>query len=110
MVESRLLYEASEEENEHTAAEFLCSQGGDGVTMEVLSLNEPSKKVRSSIEKGRTRRWVVRKVYLDSKGEIKVERWSVKSAVDYVCTPGELLCDLGRVQLCFSDSLTFAHL
>ena len=89
MVETRLLYEAYEDETEQVAAEFLCSQGAHNATMEIQSLNDPQFKVMASIEKGRTRRWVVRKVFLDSKSPVKVERWSVKSSVDYKCTPGE---------------------
>ena len=90
VVETRLYYEAYEEEFVHTAAEFLCARGGVDM-MEVHSTADNAEKVTKAVEGANQRRWVVKKVFLDNRSPCRVERWSVKSYVDYVCTAGELL-------------------
>ena len=88
VVETRLYYEAYEEEFVHTAAEFLCARGGVDV-MEVHSSEKGQEKVTKNVEGAKQRRWVVKKVFLDNRSPCRVERWSVKSYVDYVCTAGK---------------------
>ena len=88
VVESRLFYEAYEQENERTAAEFFCTQGGGAGMIKVEALDNPQQKMQDFIRSGKQRRWVVRRIYLDQKGDIKVENWSVSSSVNYTCTEG----------------------
>jgi hypothetical protein len=67
--------------------EFLCSRGG-ATTVE-LTTNDSDAKITHPVEKAKQRRWVVRKVYLDNAGLVCIDKWAIKSYVDYTCTSGE---------------------
>ena len=88
MVESRLLWEATENKFELTVAEFLCSR--EGKTVQVHLSSEPSKVVSKPVEQNKSRRWVVEKVYLRNEGSVTVEKWWIDSSVTYTCTEGTL--------------------
>ena len=100
VVESRLRYEIVEDPSLRVAAEFLCYHGDSPEvrvlatpTIEVRGLSDPEQLVSEEpVRNASQRRWVVRKVYVDRglrrSGLVTVERWSVRSYVDYTCSAG----------------------
>lgn len=77
MHETRLLIYLVDTAEEFTGAEFLCQRGGshsDG-----------------DVEWAGHRRWLVKKVFLNRGTSVCVDRWSVNSFVNYVCSAGEPL-------------------
>ena len=86
---SRLLIHITDSQEESTAAEFMCIRGGVK-TMEIRSSHSDGDQFdEEQVEKAGQRRWVVKKVYLNRMKEICVDRWSVNSYVNYVCSAGE---------------------
>jgi hypothetical protein len=96
VVESRLLYEIYDDKLTRVGAEFLCIHGDSEMaatdTVEVRSLNDPDSLVACEpIQNASQRRWIVKKAYIDRVGSVRVERWSIRSYVDYVCSADALV-------------------
>jgi len=91
MVQSRLLYEEFEGAHEKTLGEFECGQAGRLVQVQLVQ--DPSQVVTKSVKGGKMRRWIVSKVYLDTKPSVHIDKWSVTSQVKYTCSAGK--CNIG---------------
>ena len=92
VVETRLRYEIVEDSTMHVGAEFLCLHG-DSITaddmIEVRGSDNPDRLIANEpVRNASQRRWLVKKAFIDRDGDIMVDRWSVRSHVDYTCKAG----------------------
>ena len=87
VVHNRLLLGVNEERHMKVIGEFLCRRGG-AHTLE-LTTSDSDRKVIHPVEKARQRKWIVQKIYLDKAGLVNIDKWAVKSYVDYMCRGGK---------------------
>ena len=87
VVHSRLLPGANEEHHMKVIGEFLCTRGG-ARTLE-MTTSDSDEKITHPVKKAKQRKWVVQKIFLDNASLVHIDKWAVKSYLDYTCTGGE---------------------